>query len=111
MVIVPKHHPQGARAVDCGQLVTALCRRSAVSRQACQLICVLSRAMGSQFDSLAVHMMPALFKVLVITVQASILLTPFLSNLCLIRYACTLLAAREGTQRCGTLAPLRYVCR
>ena len=72
----------GARAVDCGQLVAALCRRSAVSRQACQLICVLSRAMGSQFDSLAVHMMPALFKVLVITVQASISLTPFLSSLC-----------------------------
>lgn len=40
-----------------------------MSRQACQLICVLSQAMGSQFDSLAVQIMPALFKVLVITVQ------------------------------------------
>ena len=76
------HHPQGARAVDCGQLATAQCRRSAVSRQACQLICVLSRAMGSQFDSLAVHMMPALFKVLVITVQVSTFLTPLLRDLC-----------------------------
>ena len=75
------HHPQGARAVDCGQLATALCRRSAVSRQACQLICVLSRAMGSQFDSLAVHMMPALFKVLVITVQVSTFLTPLFRDL------------------------------
>lgn len=49
--------------------VLLLCRRSAVSRQACQLICVLSQAMGSQFDSLAVQILPALFKVLVITVQ------------------------------------------
>ncbi len=40
-----------------------------MSRQACQLICVLSQAMGSQFDSLAVQILPALFKVLVITVQ------------------------------------------
>ena len=40
-----------------------------MSRQACQLICVLSQAMGSHFDSLAVHFIPALFKVLVITVQ------------------------------------------
>ena len=80
----------GARAVDCGQLATALCRRSAVSRQACQLICVLSRAMGSQFDSLAVHMMPALFKVLVITVQVSSFLTcsqqPLLNLLCMNMY-------------------------
>ena len=49
--------------------VLLLCRRSAVSRQACQLICVLSQAMGSHFDSLAVQILPALFKVLVITVQ------------------------------------------
>ncbi len=48
------------------------CRRSAVSRQACQLICVLSQALGSQFDSLAVQILPALFKVLVITVQVSL---------------------------------------
>ena len=40
-----------------------------MSRQACQLICALSQAMGSQFDSLAVQILPALFKVLVITVQ------------------------------------------
>lgn len=40
-----------------------------MSRQACQLICILSQAMGSQFDSLAVQLLPALFKVLVITVQ------------------------------------------
>ena len=68
--------------MDRGQVVSGVCRRSAVSRQACQLICVLSRAMGSQFDSLAAHMMPALFKVLVITVQASTSLTAFFDDLC-----------------------------
>ena len=82
-----------------------------MSRQACQLICVLSRAMGSQFDSLAVHMMPALFKVLVITVQASLLLAPSSRNYCWTCYARTPLAAREGTQACKTLALLRYVRR
>lgn len=44
-----------------------------MSRQACQFICVLSQAMGSQFDSLAVQILPALFKVLVITVQVRII--------------------------------------
>ena len=66
-----------------------------MSRQACQLICVLSRAMGSQFDSLAAHMMPALFKVLVITVQASARSTPCLSSLCR-TVLCMYSARRKG---------------
>ncbi|GBF89721.1 hypothetical protein Rsub_02891 [Raphidocelis subcapitata] len=44
-------------------------RRSAVSRQACHLLGVLSRAMGPRFDAFAGAMVPHLFKVLVITVQ------------------------------------------
>lgn len=48
------------------------CRRSAVSRQACHLISVLSEHMGPRLEPLALAFLPALFKVVVITVQVSI---------------------------------------
>jgi hypothetical protein len=38
-------------------------RRSAVSRQACHVLCVLSRALGPRFDAFAAAMVPLLFKV------------------------------------------------
>ena len=44
-------------------------RRSAVSRQACHLLCVLAATLGARFEPLALAFLPALFKVLVITVQ------------------------------------------
>lgn len=46
-------------------------RRSAVSRQACHLISVLAEHMGARLEAVAMAFLPALFKVVVITVQAS----------------------------------------
>ncbi len=46
-------------------------RRSAVSRQACHLVSVLAENMGTRLEPLAMAFLPALFKVVVITVQVS----------------------------------------
>eukprot|EP00803_Ostreobium_quekettii_P000644 evm.model.scf_83.8 EVM.evm.TU.scf_83.8 scf_83:153419-159961(+) len=44
-------------------------RRSAVSRQACHVLGVMAASLGSRFELLAVHFLPVLFKVLIITIQ------------------------------------------
>ncbi|UPQ97200.1 CLIP-associated protein [Chloropicon primus] len=44
-------------------------RRSAVSRQACHLLTVISEKLGSSADSIVEHLVPVLFKVVVISVQ------------------------------------------
>lgn len=44
-------------------------RRSAVSRQACHLLTLLSEHMGSAADNIVEHLVPILFKVVVISVQ------------------------------------------
>lgn len=44
-------------------------RRSAVSRQACHLLTVISEHMGSSADGIVEHLVPVLFKVVVISVQ------------------------------------------
>ena len=44
-------------------------RRSAVSRQACQLLTMISENFGSAVDSIVEHLVPSLFKVVVISVQ------------------------------------------
>ncbi len=44
-------------------------RRSAVSKQACQLLGTLSAVLGLRFQELMMHMMPVLVRVLPITVQ------------------------------------------
>ena len=51
-----------------------VCRRSAVSRQACQLVGALAAALGLRMEAAALAFLPALFKVVVITVQARCLL-------------------------------------
>ena len=56
------------RRAECGRHAW-LRRRSAVSRQACHLLCVLAATLGARFEPLALAFLPALFKVLVITVQ------------------------------------------
>ena len=45
-------------------------RRSAVSRTACHTVGLLSAALGPRFEGLALHLLPELFKMVVITVQA-----------------------------------------
>ena len=45
------------------------CRRSAVSKQACRILGLLSAALGPAFDLWAVFFLPILFKIAVITVQ------------------------------------------
>lgn len=47
----------------------AVRRRSAVCRQVCRLLEVLAAELGDAFNSLAVHFVADLLKVLVITVQ------------------------------------------
>lgn len=56
-------------------------RRSAVSRQACHVLGVLSRALGARFDSFAAAMVPLLFKVRLVVLE---------------RRACKRAAARVG---------------
>ena len=40
-----------------------------MSRQACALLCCLAGALGPRMEAIALAVLPALFKVLVITVQ------------------------------------------
>lgn len=44
-------------------------RRSSVCKQACQLVAVLSGALGGAFEGMGLHVVPVLFKVVVLTVQ------------------------------------------
>ena len=44
-------------------------RRSTVSRQACHVLGAMAVALGPRFEMLAIHFLPVLFKVLIITVQ------------------------------------------
>lgn len=44
-------------------------RRSAVSRQACHAVAVLAAACGHDFEPLAVHLLPVVFKTLAMGIQ------------------------------------------
>jgi len=50
-----------------------MCRRSAVSRQACQVVSALASVMGTRFEQVALQLVPQLFKMVVITVQVRVL--------------------------------------
>lgn len=52
-----------------------------MSRQACHLVSVLAEHMGARLEPLAMAFLPALFKVVVITVQVSPSTVPHLSFL------------------------------
>ena len=51
-----------------------------MSRQACHLVSVLAEHMGARLEPLAMAFLPALFKVVVITVQVSPSTVPHLSS-------------------------------
>jgi hypothetical protein len=62
--------PGKQQGVSSSSVHAACCRRSAVSRQACQLVGALACALGLRMEAAALAFLPALFKVVVITVQA-----------------------------------------
>ena len=49
------------------------CRRSAVSRQACHLVGKLAEVLGHSFGGLALHFVDDLLKMVVITIQVTLM--------------------------------------
>ena len=52
--------------------ICVCCRRSAVSKQACRILGLLSAALGPRFDMYALYFLPIIFKITVITVQVGL---------------------------------------
>ena len=57
--------PQHAAVADSAHC----CRRSAVERQACSTLGALASALGPRFQAAALHLMPHLFRALVLSIQ------------------------------------------
>lgn len=62
-------YAEGVKALTSALTLQFKERRSSIARQACHLVGVLARSMGSRFEANAVTILPTLFGVLIITIQ------------------------------------------